>query len=148
MYTAQTERAVQRYYEARNVKPKVYGDMRKLFEDKDVDAVVITTPNHWHALATIWACEAGKDVYVEKPASYNPFESERMIAAARKYNRIVQGGIRAVELLRQGAIGEVYMGRGLCFKRRPSIGHKEDSPVPPGLNWNCFWGPRRCGPTT
>lgn len=148
--TAQTERAVQTYYLARNVKPKVYSDMRKLYEDKDVDAVIIATPNHWHALATIWACQNGKDVYVEKPASYNPFESERMTAAARQYNRIVQGGMqrrslahkkRAIELLRQGAIGDVYMARGLCFKRRKSIGHKPDGPVPPGLDWDMFLGP-------
>ena len=72
--------------------------------------MIIATPNHWHALATIWACQAGKDVYVEKPASYNPFEGERMVAAARRYNRVVQGGMqrrsiahkkRAVELLRK-----------------------------------------------
>jgi predicted dehydrogenase len=148
--TAQTERAVQRYYTARNVKPKVYQDLRRLYEDKDIDAAIIATPNHWHALATIRACQAGKDVYVEKPASYNPFEGERMVAAARRYSRIVQGGMqrrslahkqRAVELLRTGAIGEVYMGRGLCFKRRPSIGHKPDGPVPAGLNWDEFLGP-------
>lgn len=127
--TAQTERAVQTYYLARNVKPKVYGDMRKLYEDNDVDAVIIATPNHWHALAAIWACEAGKDVYVEKPASYNPFEGERMVVAARRYGRMVQAGMqrrslahkkRAIELLRQGALGEVYMARGICFKRRKS----------------------------
>src|SRR5581483_7925991 len=148
--SGRTERAVQTYYLARGVKPKVYEDMRKLYTDKDVDAVVICTPNHWHALATIWACEAGKDVYVEKPVSYNPFEGERMIAAARKHNRVVQGGMqrrslahkkRAVELLRQGAIGQVYMARGLCYKRRKSIGHKPDAPVPPGLNWDLFLGP-------
>jgi predicted dehydrogenase len=148
--TARTERAVQTYYTARNTKPKVYADLRKLYEDKEIDGVIIATPNHWHALATIWACQAGKDVYVEKPASYNPFEGERMVAAARRYNRVVQGGMqrrsithkkRAVELLRQGAIGDVYMARGLCYKRRKSIGHKPDSPVPPGVDWDLFLGP-------
>jgi predicted dehydrogenase len=147
---AQTERAVQTYYSARNTKPKVYGDLRKLYEDKDIDAVIIATPNHWHALATIWACDAGKDVYVEKPVSYNPFEGERMIAAARRNNRMVQGGMqrrsithkkKAIQLLRDGAIGEVYMARGICYKRRPSIGHKPDGPVPPGVNWDLFLGP-------
>ncbi len=131
--TAQTERAVQTYYSARNVKPKEYQDLRRLYEDKNVDAVIIATPNHWHALATIWACQAGKDVYVEKPASYNPFEGERMVAAARRYDRIVEGGMqrrslahkkRAIQLLRDGYIGKLYMARGLCYKRRPSIGHK------------------------
>ena len=148
--TAQTERAVQVYHKAKNVKPKIYGDLRKLYEDKDVDAVIIATPNHWHALAGIWACQAGKDVYVEKPVSYNPFEGERLVAAARKFNRVVQGGMqrrslahkkRAVELLRQGVIGDIYMARGLCYKRRPSIGHKPDGPVPPGVDWDLFLGP-------
>jgi len=148
--TAQTEKAQQIYYTARNVKPKVYGDLRKLYEDKEVDAVVIATPNHWHVLAAIWACDAGKDVYVEKPVSYNPFEGSRLVAAARRNHRMVQGGMqrrslthkkRAIELLHSGAIGTVYMARGLCYKRRPSIGHKSDGPVPPGVNWDLFLGP-------
>jgi predicted dehydrogenase len=148
--TARTEKAVQNYYTARNVKPKVYADMRKLYEDKEVDAVVIATPNHWHALATIWACQAGKHVYVEKPASYNPFEGERMTEAARKTNRCVQVGTqrrsvahkqRARELLQQGVVGKIYMARGLCYKRRKSMGHRPDGPVPPGLDWDLFLGP-------
>jgi predicted dehydrogenase len=148
--TTQTERAVQMYYSARNIKPRVYGDLRKLYEDKDIDIVFICTPTHWHALAASWACQAGKDVYVEKPVSYNPFEGERMVAAARRYNRIVQSGgqrrslahkQRAIQLLRQEYIGKLYMARGLCFKRRQSIGHKPDGPVPAGLNWDLFLGP-------
>ena len=148
--TLQTAAAVKKYSAARSVKPKEYQDLRKLFEDKEVDAVVIATPNHWHSLATIWACQAGKDVYVEKPVSYNPFEGERMVAAARKYNRMVQGGMqrrslahkkRAVQLLHDGYIGKVYMARGLCYKRRQSIGHKVDSQAPPELNWDIFLGP-------
>src|SRR5437764_10831553 len=131
-------------------KPKIYQDLRKLYEDKDIDAVSIATPNHWHALATIWACQHGKDVYVEKPASYNVFEGQQMVKAARKYNRMVQVGMqsrsipykmRAIELLRDGAIGKVYYAKGLCFKRRPSIGHKENEPTPAGLNWDVFLGP-------
>jgi predicted dehydrogenase len=130
--------------------PKGYNDMRKLFADKEVDAVSITTPNHWHALATVWACQAGKDVYCEKPACYNVYEGERMIETARKTGRMVQIGsqsrslpfkIKAMQLLRDGVIGQVYLAKGLCFKRRPSIGHKEDEPVPPGLNWEMFLGP-------
>jgi predicted dehydrogenase len=129
--------------------------MRKLFEDKDIDAVSIATPNHWHSLATIWACQAGKDVYCEKPASYNIFEGQRMIAAAKKNNRIVQIGMqgrsvehkqRAVQLLRDGAIGKLYMARGLCFKRRLSIGHTPDEPVPAGVNWDLFIGPAAMTP--
>ena len=131
-------------------KPKGYADMRQVFDDKEVQAVSMPLPNHWHALATIWACQAGKDVYIEKPACHNPFEGGKMVEAARKYNRMVQVGsqgrsmphkMKAIELLHQGAIGKVYMAKGLCYKRRPSIGHKPDSPVPPGVDWDKFLGP-------
>ena len=147
---AQTERAAQIVEKLQGNKPHVHQDLRKLFEDKDVDAVSIATPNHWHALATIWACQAGKDVYCEKPACYNLFEGRAMEAAARKYKRMVQIGMqgrtiahkqRAMELLQDGAIGQVYMARGICFKRRPSIGHTPTEPVPPGLDWDLFLGP-------
>ncbi|MCC6587926.1 MAG: Gfo/Idh/MocA family oxidoreductase [Bryobacterales bacterium] len=131
-------------------KPKEYNDMREVFADKSVDAVSMATPNHWHALGTVWACQAGKDVYVEKPASHNCFEADRMVDAARKYNRMVQIGTqsrsspnirKAMELLQQGVIGKVYMAKGLCFKRRVSIGKKPDMPVPPGIDWDKFLGP-------
>jgi predicted dehydrogenase len=129
---------------------KEYVDMRKLYEDKEVDAVSIATPNHWHALATIWACQAGKDVYVEKPASHNIFEGRQMVAAARKYNRMVQVGSqsrsiahkqRAMQLLKEGIVGKLYMARGLCYRRRKSIGHTANTPVPAGVNWDLFLGP-------
>ncbi len=148
--TAATERNEQVVVKSQADKPKIYQDLRKLYEDKDIDAVSIATPNHWHALATIWACQAGKDVYVEKPASYNVFEGQQMVKAARKYNRVVQVGMqsrsipykrRAIELLRDGAIGKVYYAKGLCFKRRPSIGHAADEPTPAGVNWDIFLGP-------
>jgi predicted dehydrogenase len=131
-------------------KPKQYADMRQVFDDKEIDAVSFATPNHWHALGTIWACQAGKDVYVEKPPSHNLFEGRKMIEAARKYNRMVQVGSQsrsmgyirhAVELLGQGVIGKVYEARGLCFNPRKSIGHTPDQPVPPGINWDLFLGP-------
>ncbi len=130
--------------------PKEYSDMRELFEDSDVQAVSVATPNHWHALTTIWACRSGKDVYVEKPASHNVFEGDQAVAAARKYKRMVQVGSqsrsighkrRAMQMLRQGAIGELYMARGLCFRRRKSIGRTPVEPVPPGLDWDTFLGP-------
>ena len=130
--------------------PKGYADMRKLFEDKEIDAVSMATPNHWHALGAIWAMQAGKDVYCEKPASYNMFEGYQMLAAARKYGRMVQIGsqsrsiahkMKAMQMLQDGFIGKVYMAKGLCFKRRKSIGHKADEPTPPGLNWDLFLGP-------
>jgi len=148
--TAATERAGVLVNKAYGSNPKYYQDLRKLFEDKDIDAVSIATPNHWHALATIWACQAGKDVYVEKPACYNIFEGQQMQKAARKYNRIVQVGMqsrtipykrRAIELLNSGAIGKVYYAKGLCFKQRKSIGKAPDGPVPPGVNWDIFLGP-------
>lgn len=131
-------------------KPKGYADMRQVFEDKEVQAVSMPLPNHWHALATIWAVQAGKDVYIEKPASHNLFEGEQMVAAARKYNRMVQIGsqsrsmehkIRAVKLLHDGVIGKVYLAKGLCYKTRKTIGHKPDSPTPPGVDWDKFLGP-------
>ncbi len=147
---AAQERAVARVEKARGHKPKVYSDMREVFADKSIDAVSIATPNHWHALSTIWACQAGKDVYCEKPASHNIFEARQMVAAARKYKRMVQIGSqsrsiahkqKAMQLLKEGAIGEVYLAKALCFKRRNSIGHKADEPTPPGLNWDLFLGP-------
>jgi predicted dehydrogenase len=136
--------------EKASASPKGYADMRKLFEDKNVDAVSMPLPNHWHALATIWACQAGKDVYIEKPACHNVFEGRKMVEAARKYKRMVQVGsqgrsmphkIQAMQLLREGFIGKVYLAKGVCFKRRPSIGHKPDGPVPPGVDWGLFLGP-------
>ncbi len=148
---AALERGVARVKSITGTAPRGYGDMREMFADKGVDAASIATPNHWHALATIWACEAGKDVYCEKPACYNVYEGERMVAVAARTGRIVQIGlqsrsvphkIRAIELLREGAIGKIYLAKGLCFKRRRSIGHKPDQPAPPpGVNWDLFLGP-------
>jgi len=147
---AQSERAVQLTEKVQGSRPKVYQDFRKMLEDKEIDAVSIATCNHWHALGTIWAVQAGKDVYIEKPASHNIFEGRKMVEAARKYNRIVQVGmqsrttehkIRAMELLRQGVIGKLYMAKGLCFKRRVSIGKSPDGPVPPGVDYNLWLGP-------
>ncbi|MCS7316610.1 MAG: Gfo/Idh/MocA family oxidoreductase, partial [Bryobacterales bacterium] len=87
---AQSERAVALAEKVQGSKPRVYRDFRKLLEDREVDVVSLATPNHWHALQTIWACQAGKDVYVEKPASHNVWEGRKMVEAARKYGRIVQ----------------------------------------------------------
>lgn len=139
----------------RDYAPTEYSDMRALFDSKEIDAVSLPLPNHWHALATIWACQAGKDVYVEKPASHNLFEAEQMVAAARKYNRMVQVGsqsrsithkIHAMRMLRDGVIGQLYHARGLCFRRRFSIGHTPDAAVPAGLDWDRFLGPAQMRP--
>ncbi len=131
-------------------KAKEYVDMREAFADPQVEAVSIATPNHWHALASIWAMKAGKDVYCEKPACYNIYEGQRMLQVARETNKMLQIGsqhrstpfkMKAMEAIQGGLIGDIYLSKGLCFKRRASIGHKEDSPTPPGLNWDLFLGP-------
>ncbi len=131
-------------------KIKTYKDLRKVYDDKDVDAVSIATPNHWHSLAAIWACQAGKDVYVEKPGSHNIYEGRKMVEAAAKYKRIVQHGVQlrssealqeAVSLMRGGKIGNVYMSRGLVFRWRPSIGNKQPEPVPANFDYDLWEGP-------
>lgn len=136
-------------------KVKVEQDLRKVLDDKNIDAVSIATPNHWHALATIWACQAGKDVYVEKPGSHNISEGRKMVEAAARYDRIVQHGVQlrsskaikeAVQHLRDGLIGRVYMARGLVFRWRADIGKKGFEPVPKGLDYNLWLGPAQYRP--
>ncbi|WP_080239828.1 Gfo/Idh/MocA family protein [Spirosoma rigui] len=131
-------------------KVKTEQDLRRVYDDKDIDAVSIATPNHWHALAAIWACQAGKDVYVEKPACHNLYEGRKLVEAAAKYNRIVQHGVQlrssvaiqeAIQHLRDGLIGKVYMARGTVYKWRADIGNQGPSPVPQGLNWDLWQGP-------
>lgn len=125
-------------------------DFRKTYDDHSIDAVALATPNHWHALQTIWACQAGKDVYVEKPATHNIYEGKKMIEAAYKYNRIVQHGVQlrssvaireAVKHLEDGLIGRVYMARGLVYRWRPDIGDKGISQIPAGLDYDLWCGP-------
>jgi predicted dehydrogenase len=137
--------------------PKTYVDYRKVLEDPSIDAVSIATPNHWHSLMGIWACQAGKDVYIEKPCSHNLWEGRQLVCAAQKYNRIVMhgtqgrsaGGYReGIQRLREGLIGEVYMARGLCFKWRDTIGRKPVEPVPPGVHYDLWTGPAPLKPFT
>jgi predicted dehydrogenase len=122
-------------------KPGFVQDLRRVLEDKDVDAVIIATPNHWHALATIWALQAGKHVYVEKPSSHTVFEGRKMVEATEKYKKIVQVGTmnrsrpavrQAIQFLHKGGIGKLYLARGLCFKPRPGIGKYPDGPMAAG----------------
>ncbi len=136
-------------------KVKTVQDLRKVYEDKEIDAVSIATPNHWHSLAAIWACQAGKDVYVEKPGSHNIWEGRKMVEAADKYNRIVQHGVQlrsspaiqeAVRHLRNGTIGKVYMARGLVFRWRGDIGNKPVEPVPETLDYDLWLGPAKLRP--
>jgi len=130
-------------------RPVGYTDLRKLLEDKSIDAISIATPNHNHTLQVVWACQAGKDVYVEKPCSHDMFEAKQIVAAAQKYNRLVQHGTNcrsgiareAVQKLREGVIGDVYMARGLCFKWRDTIGRKPVEPVPAGVHYDLWLGP-------
>ncbi|HEX8985674.1 MAG TPA: Gfo/Idh/MocA family oxidoreductase [Bryobacteraceae bacterium] len=130
-------------------RPAAFTDFRKLLEDHSIDAVSLATPNHHHTLQTIWACQAGKHVYVEKPCSHDMFEARQIVAAAKKYNRLVQHGTNsrssivreAVGKLREGIIGDVYMARGMCFKWRDTIGHKPVEPVPAGVHYDLWQGP-------
>jgi predicted dehydrogenase len=129
---------------------KAVVDMRRIMDDPDIDAVAFATPNHWHALGTIWACQAGKDVLIEKPASHNITEGRKMVEAARKYRRIVQHGTQArsnpvmqegVRKLREGLIGEIYMARGIAYKWRESVGRLVEEPVPAGVHYDLWVGP-------
>ena len=138
-------------------KPAPFVDLRKLLDDKSIDAISIATPNHWHSLQAIWGCQAGKDVYVEKPMCHNPWEGRQLVRAAEKYNRIVQHGtnsrsgeaiIEGVKKMNDGLIGEVYLSRGLCYKWRKSIGHEPEAAVPAGFHYDLWTGPAPMKPFT
>jgi predicted dehydrogenase len=125
-------------------------DMRKVFDDKDIDAVSFGLPNHWHALSAIWACQAGKHVYAEKPACHNIFEGRKMVEAAARYNVRMQTGcqnrslpnvIEAIKFLHSGGIGEVFMAKGLCYKPRDSFGIAPDGTPPASLHYDMWLGP-------
>ncbi len=131
-------------------KPATEVDVRKLLEDKSIDAVSIATPNHWHSLMGIWACQAGKDVYVEKPCCHNLWEGRQLVRAANKYGRMVQHGTQirssaairdGIQKLHDGLLGDVYLARGLCFKWRDTIGHAKVEPVPSGVHYDLWTGP-------
>jgi predicted dehydrogenase len=131
-------------------RPKTETDIRRILENKEIDAISIATPNHWHALATIWACQAGKHVYVEKPVSYNISEGRKMVEAARKYDRIVQTGTQsrtrpfvqsAMDFLHSGKLGKLYMVKCVVFRPRESLGRKSNSAVPNGVHYDLWVGP-------
>jgi len=122
-------------------KPGFVQDLRRVMDDKDIDAVVIATPNHWHALATVWALQAGKHVYVEKPSSHTVWEGRQMVEAAARHKKIVQVGTmnrsrpavrEAIKFIHEGGLGKIYMARGLCYKPRPAIGKYPDGPMKAG----------------
>lgn len=136
--------------------PKFEKDFRKVLEDKTIDVVSIATPNHWHSLMAIWAIQAGKDVYVEKPVSHNVSEGRRVVEAARKHNRICQSGTQSrsnpgmrqsIEYAHSGKIGDVLLARGLCYKPRGSIGKvTADLKIPDSLDYNLWCGPAPMDP--
>jgi predicted dehydrogenase len=143
--------AVVKQFEDRKEKVDSYIDYRYLLEDPSIDAVVIATPNHWHSLMAIWACQAGKDVYVEKPISHDIWEGEQLAFAAMKYKRIVQCGmqnrsdiglIEAVRYIQQQMLGPIKCARGFCYKRRESIGKVDaPQPVPATVDYDLWCGP-------
>ena len=134
-----------------NIQVARYVDVRKLLESKEVDAVSIATPNHWHSLMAIWACQAGKDVYVEKPVSHNVWEGRRLVEAAAKYGRVVAAGTQSrsdeallelAEDIRAGKLGRILRARGFCYKRRESIGRVDGpQPIPASVDYDLFCGP-------
>jgi hypothetical protein len=138
-------------FEARKEKVTAYVDIRRMLDDKNVDAICVVTPNHWHSLMTIWACQAGKDVKVEKPVSHNIWEGRQMVLAAEKYNRIVQAGTEsrsdpalkeAFEYIQAGNLGKILCARGFCYKRRTSIGKvTKPTKVPDYIDYNLWTGP-------
>ncbi len=131
-------------------RPKTTGDFRRILEDKEVHALFNATPDHWHAIPTIMACQAGKDVYVEKPASHNIFEGQQMVKAAREHKRVVQLGTqtrsgeytaKALDYIRSGKLGKVHFIRVLNMKKMGGIGHREDEAVPKGVDYDMWLGP-------
>lgn len=137
--------------------PKAYRDVREVMADKTIDAVTTATPNHWHALITVWSCQAGKDIYVEKPMSHSPWESRQCVAAAKKYGRVVQHGtqsrldpmlMRDMKLIQEGFIGKVLHSRGVVYKNgnRFAIGHGAPGPIPEHLDWKLWQGPAKDRP--
>ncbi len=150
-----TEQAAAWARENTGHRPIASADMRSAFDDPKIHAVLVATTNHWHALTAIWAMQAGKDVYLEKPVSHNIFEGQKIVEASRKYNRIVQGGTqrrssgrfrKAVQVIRDGLIGDVYMSKWVFPGNRDSIGYKPVEPVPNWLNWDLWLGPAQPEP--
>jgi len=151
------DKRIQEVAGSKGKAPARYIDIRKMLEDKSIDCVSIATPNHSHTLQTIWSLQAGKHVYVEKPCSHNIFESRQIVAAARKYNKLVQHGTNsrsteglreAMQKLREGVIGDVYMARGLCFKWRDTIGRAPVEEPPKGVHYDLWLGPAPKRPFT
>jgi predicted dehydrogenase len=130
--------------------PRDVSDLRKLLDDKSVDAVIVATPDHWHALAAVWACQAGKDVYVEKPPTHSAWEGQKMIEAAKKYNRVIEVGTQnrsaeynklAKQYIVDGKLGKIHFCRIFNQKSWPNFPDVADGPIPAGLDWDMWNGP-------
>jgi predicted dehydrogenase len=143
---------VKKASEKTKAEVKGYRDIRQLLDSKDIDAVSIATPNHWHALGAIWAVQSGRDVYVEKPVSHNVWEGRKIVEAARKHGRMVQTGTQsrssrkgiaeAVKWVQEGNLGKIKVARGLCYKTRNSIGKTSgEQPLPPQVDYDLWCGP-------
>ncbi len=133
-----------------SAKPATFVDVRKVLDDKSIDAISVAAPNHWHVLMGIWACQAGKDAYIEKPGTHNLWEGKQLVAAAARYGRMVQHGTQsrsdpaireAIEKVHGGLIGDPYMAHGTCFKFRDTIGRAPVEPVPAGVDYDLWTGP-------
>ncbi|MDP4186332.1 MAG: Gfo/Idh/MocA family oxidoreductase, partial [Bacteroidota bacterium] len=144
------ERCSNNVFDIQGTKPIGFSDFRKSLEVKDVDALVIAAPDHWHAPASMLALKAGKNVYVEKPCSHNPHEGEMLVQAAKKYGKVLQMGnqrrswpniVAAIQEIKSGAIGRPYFGKGWYTNNRPSIGIGKEVAVPEWLDWNLWQGP-------
>ena len=157
---AHVQKRARDFEKKNNAKLKTYMDVRKMLDDRSIDAVSTATPNHWHSLVTIWACQAGKDMYCEKPVSHNVWEGRKVVEAARKYNRIVQTGtqkrsdeglVEAFKYIREGNIGKIKVSRGFCYKPRFSgngivNGTNGPNAVPDGVDYNLWCGPAEMKP--
>jgi len=135
---------------AAGYRPETETDFRRLLERDDVDAISVATPDHWHALMTVWGCQAGKDVYCEKPCSYTLWEGRKMVEAARKYGRMVQVGLQrrssrrvqsVTSYVRSGGFGNAYRAKAVVYRGRINIGKVQESSIPEGVNWDLYLGP-------
>ncbi len=144
-----------REFSARGETVEAYTDARRVFDRSDIDLIITATPNHWHSLMGIWACQSGKDAYVEKPISHDVNEGGKLVEAARKYGRIVQCGTQCrsssgiaegVAFMRSGALGKIVVSRGFCYKPRKSIGKAEHPTVPASVDYDLWCGPSKAEP--
>ena len=147
---SQRERAAEKFSEHIDYKPKLENDIRKVIDDPEVDALINATPDHWHAPGSIMAIKGGKNVYVEKPCSHNMWESEMLVKAQKKYNKVVQMGnqqrssahtIEIMNEIHNGAIGKPYKAVAFYTNGRGRVPNQKPAPVPEGLDWGLFQGP-------